>query len=125
MTDFQAYTLILSFLLLTLRPATPVRRQLITHLDTLLILAWTLYAYRDLYPLLTTFLSPVDHDTWVTWLRFGLLSTVAAVIPLLRPRTYTPADPKHPSAPGEIHPEQVAPWLFFVFYEFMTPLVWR
>lgn len=119
----QTYTLIFSFLLLVLRPATPLRRHLITHLDVLLFAAACLYAYRDLYPLLTYTLDPSDVDNAITWVRVGLLYVAAIAIPLLRPRTYTPADPAAPAT--EIHPEQTTPWLFYIFYEFMTPLVWK
>jgi hypothetical protein len=117
--------LLLSFLLLTLRPATPLRRHLITHLDTLLALGWLLYAYRDIWPLLTYHLVPTDLDNAITWSRVGLLTLAAVVIPLFRPRTYVPADPENPSPPDEIHPEQTASWISFIFFEFMTPLVWK
>jgi hypothetical protein len=53
----------------------------------------------------------------------AILSIAAVLLPLVRPRTYTPIDPLNPSA--QIHPEQTAPWLFYLFYEFMTPLVWK
>ncbi|OCF31712.1 ATP-binding cassette transporter [Kwoniella heveanensis BCC8398] len=122
---FYVYTLFFSFLLLTLRPATPLRRHLITHVDTLLFLGWCLYAYRDLWPLLTYTLDPADINNAITWSRVAILSVSAVIIPLLRPRTYVPADPLHPTSEGEIHPEQTASWLSFVFYEFMSGLVWK
>ncbi|WWC68639.1 uncharacterized protein I206_102570 [Kwoniella pini CBS 10737] len=122
---FYTYTLIFAFLLLTLRPATPLRRHLIAHVDTLLVVGWAIYAYRDLWPLLTYHLVPSDLNNAVTWSRLAILSVAAVLIPLLRPRTYVPADPKNPTPENEIHPEQTAPWLFYVFYEFMTGLVWK
>lgn len=121
----QTWTLLLALSLLALRPATPLRRHLITHLDTLLILGWCLYAYRDIWPLLTYHLVPTDLDNIVTWSRVALLSVVAVVIPLIRPRTYVPADPEKPTPADQIHPEQTASWLSLLFYEFMTPLVWK
>nr|XP_019050369.1 ATP-binding cassette transporter [Kwoniella bestiolae CBS 10118]OCF29299.1 ATP-binding cassette transporter [Kwoniella bestiolae CBS 10118] len=122
---YYTYTLIFSFLLLTLRPATPLRRHLIAHVDTLLFIGWCIYAYRDLWPLLTYNLVPSDINNAVTWSRVAILSVAAVLIPLLRPRTYTPADPANPTPEDEIHPEQTAPWLFYIFYEYMTGLVWR
>nr|XP_031862945.1 uncharacterized protein CI109_001420 [Kwoniella shandongensis]KAA5530017.1 hypothetical protein CI109_001420 [Kwoniella shandongensis] len=122
---FYIYTLIISFLLLTLRPATPLRRHLITHLDTLLFLGFSLYAYRDLWPLCTFNLDPADINNAITWSRVALLSVVAVLVPLIRPRTYVPADPENPTPENEIHPEQTAPWLFYVFYEFATSLIWK
>lgn len=91
----------------------------------MLVLGWCLYVYRDLWPLLTYHLMPTDLDNKITWIRVGLLSVVAVVIPLIRPRTYVPADPKHPTRADQVHPEQTASWLSFLFYEFMTPLVWK
>jgi hypothetical protein len=98
---------------------------LITHLDVLLFLAFALYAYRDFWPMITTYLAPVDLDIPSTWSRLVILTIAAALIPLVRPRTYVPADSQHPTPPGEVHPEQTSPWLFYVFYEYMTPLVWK
>ncbi|WVQ93407.1 hypothetical protein IAU59_000477 [Kwoniella sp. CBS 9459] len=122
---FYVYTLLFSFLLLTLRPATPLRRHLITHVDTLLFLGWCLYAYRDLWPLLTFTLDPADINNAITWSRVAILSVSAVIIPLLRPRTYVPVDPYNPTPEADIHPEQTASWLSFVFYEFMSGLVWK
>ena len=70
-------------------------------------------------------LIPTDLDNAVTWTRIGILSVVAIAIPLLRPRTYVPADPKNPTPPDQIHPEQTASWLSLLFFEFMTGLVWK
>jgi hypothetical protein len=117
--------LILAFVLLCLRPATPVRKQLIAHLDLLLFLAFCLYSYRDLWPLLTYYLRPSDVNTPVTWARVSLLFVAAVIIPLIRPRTYVPVDPLNPTPKSEIHPEQTAPWISYITYEFMTGLVYR
>lgn len=125
-TDYsQLYTLIFSLLLLTLRPATRLRRHIITHLDSLLLLAFAVYAYRDIWPLFTFNLDPADINTPVTWARVAILTVSAVLIPLVRPRTYVPVDPENPSPPGEIHPEQTSPLLFYMFFEYMTGLVWK
>ena len=84
-----------------------------------------LYAYRDLWPLVTTYLTPADPNSIVNISRLCFLTMAAVIVPLVRPRTYVPVDPAHPTPPEDVHPEQTAPWLFFVFYEFMTGLVWR
>lgn len=118
----QLYNLLFCFLLLTLR-RTRLRRRLTNHVDLLLILAFGLYAYRDLWPILTYYLSPSDVNNWVTWTRIGILGFAGVMIPLIRPRTYIPANPLKPTPPALIHPEQTSPPLFFMFYEFMTGLV--
>lgn len=113
---------------MSLKPATPIRRQLIAHLDIFLFIAFLLYAYRDLYPLVTFDLRPTDLDNIFTWARVALLSFAAVFIPLFRPRTYTPADPRHPAEPDQIHPEQVTPWISLALYSFLDSLVlkaWR
>ncbi|OWT36272.1 ATP-binding cassette transporter [Cryptococcus neoformans] len=124
-SGFYLYTLVFSLLLLTLRPATRLRRHIITHLDSLLLLAFAVYAYRDIWPLFTFNLDPADINTPVTWARVAILTVSAVLIPLVRPRTYVPVDPQHPSPPGEIHPEQTSPLLFYIFFEYMTGLVWK
>jgi hypothetical protein len=96
---------------------------LIAHLDILLALAFLLYTYRDLWPLLTYYLNPSDIDSLVTWARVGLLGVAAVVIPLIRPRTYVPVDPYNPTPKEDIHPEQTAPLISFIFFEYMTPMV--
>lgn len=111
-------------MILALRHAR-LRRRLTKHVDILLILAFALFAYRDIWPKLTYYLVPTDLDTWVTWTRVGLLGVAALAIPLIRPRTYVPADRFNPTPVDKIHPEQTAAPLFLVFYEFMTPLVFK
>ncbi|ODO04635.1 hypothetical protein I350_05244 [Cryptococcus amylolentus CBS 6273] len=119
------YSLALSFLLLTLRPGTPLRRHLIAHLDVLLCLAFGVYAYRDIWPLLTFHLEPADIHNAITWSRVVILSFAAVVIPLIRPRTYTPVDPSNPTPLNEVHPEQTAPLLSYLLFDYMTSLVWK
>ena len=121
----QAYILIFSSVLLTLRPATPLRRKLIAHVDILLILAFGLYTYRDLWPLLTFYLSPTDINDSITWSRVALLGIAAVVIPLIRPRTYVPVDPSMVTPEKDVAPEQTASWLSLLFHEYMTQLVWK
>lgn len=110
-------------MLLALKPATPIRRQLIAHLDIFLFVTWLLYAYRNLYPLLTYDLKPTDLDNAITWSRVGLLSFIAVLVPLFRPRSYSPADPRYPAEPDQVHPEQVTPWISLAFYSFLDSLV--
>ena len=68
---------------------------------------------------------PVDLDNATTWSRLAVLSVAAVLLPLIRPRTYIPVDPLNPVPADQVHPEQTTPWLFYIFYEFMTPLVWK
>ena len=113
-----------SLLLLRLRHD-KLRRRLTTHIDILLFLAFGIFAYRDIWPQFTYYLEMSDLDNAITWSRIALLGVAGVLIPLLRPRTYVPVDPLNPTPEDQLHPEQTAPLLFYVFYEFMTGLVWR
>jgi hypothetical protein len=54
-----------------------------------------LYFYRDLWPLATFTLHPQDSvEGNLLWARFGLITLVSVMIPLLIPRRYVPIDPK-------------------------------
>jgi hypothetical protein len=65
------------------------------HLSSLLLGTLSVYAYRDIWPLLTFTLSPVDaREGALLWARIGLLAFAAVLIPLLVPRQYKPIDPK-------------------------------
>jgi hypothetical protein len=52
------------------------------------------YSRRDLFPLTTYILKPMDGaQGWLLWSRIGVASLVGIIIPLAIPRTYTPVDP--------------------------------
>lgn len=60
----------------------------------MLLVVWGVYAYRDVWPLLTYTLDPVDgSEGWLIWTKIGVLSYAAVVVPLLIPRQYIPVDP--------------------------------
>ncbi|KAH9166801.1 hypothetical protein EDB89DRAFT_2245991 [Lactarius sanguifluus] len=92
------------------------------HLSSLLLATFSVYAYRNIWPLLTFTLSPVD--AWegpLLWVRICLLAFAAIVIPLLVPYQYIPIDPKDPQQ--VINPEQTAPLLSMMLYTFLDPIV--
>ncbi|KAI9434174.1 hypothetical protein H4582DRAFT_2177883 [Lactarius indigo] len=88
------------------------------HLSSLLLGTFSVYAYRDIWPLLTFTLSPVDASEGpLLWVRTGLLAFAAIVIPLLIPYQYIP-DPLQ-----VINPEQTASLLSMMLYTFLDPIV--
>ncbi|KAI9434157.1 hypothetical protein H4582DRAFT_2081171 [Lactarius indigo] len=88
------------------------------HLSSLLLGTFSVYAYRDIWPLLTFTLSPVDASEGpLLWVRIGLLAFAAIVIPLLVPYQYIP-DPLQ-----VIIPEQTASLLSMMLYTFLDPIV--
>lgn len=71
------------------------RRASNIHLSVLLLFAWSTFMYRDVWPLATYTLTPRDiHEGWLIWLKIGILSLAAVVIPLVVPRRYIPVDPQ-------------------------------
>ncbi|KAH9028057.1 hypothetical protein EDB83DRAFT_2543807 [Lactarius deliciosus] len=92
------------------------------HLSSLLLGTFSVYAYRNIWPLLTFTLSPVDAwEGALLWVRIGLLAFAAIVIPLLVPYQYIPIDPKDPQQ--VINPEQTASLLSMMLYTFLDPIV--
>ncbi|KAH9028054.1 hypothetical protein EDB83DRAFT_2526416 [Lactarius deliciosus] len=76
------------------------------HLSLLLLGTFSVYAYRDIWPLLTFTLSPVDAwEGALLWVRIGLLAFAAI-------------DPQQ-----VINPEQTASLLSMVLYTFLDPIV--
>jgi hypothetical protein len=66
-----------------------------THLVWVLFGTWAVYSYRDIYPLGTFTLEPLDlHEGWLMWTKFAVLTLAAAVIPSFVPTQYVPFDPK-------------------------------
>lgn len=71
-----------------------IRQTASNHVALLLLLAFSVYAYRDLIPLCTFTLSPMDGgDGWRLWSRLAILTFAAVLVPLLAPREYVPIDP--------------------------------
>lgn len=72
-----------------------MRRIVALHLSTLLLVVFAVYGYRDIWPLATFTLKPVDAaDGWLTWSRVSVVAFVSVLLPLITPREYVPLDPK-------------------------------
>ncbi|KAH9169370.1 P-loop containing nucleoside triphosphate hydrolase protein [Lactarius sanguifluus] len=92
------------------------------HLSSLLLVTFFVYAYRDIWPLLTFVLSPADEREGILlWFKLGLLTFAAVVIPLVIPRQYVPINPRDPQQ--TLNPEQTAPLLSMMTYTFIDPIV--
>jgi hypothetical protein len=65
------------------------------HLAMLLLVIFAVYSYRDIWPLMTFTLSPLDSaGGWLTWSRVILVSFLTVFLPLITPREYIPLDPQ-------------------------------
>lgn len=65
------------------------------HMASVLFTSWALLVYRDVWPLATFTLSPVDiYEGWIMWAKLVTLTIAAIIVPSFAPRTYVPLDPK-------------------------------
>lgn len=80
----QLYTSLLALATLI----SPPRATIIftRHLSALLFVAFGILFYRNVLPLGTFTMHPMD-DGWLDWLRFGLLTVSGFLIPLCIPRS--------------------------------------
>ena len=67
-----------------------------TRHNTLVLLSvFGIYIYRDIWPLATFTKEPKDlQEGYILWIKFGITTFTAVIIPLFIPRQYVPVDPK-------------------------------
>ncbi len=117
----QSILLTLSVVLSFLRHGTYIQRTISTILHLSLLAVFGVYAYRDLYPLITTSLSPIDTFTlpaYLVWSRISLLSIASILLPFFKPNHFIPVDDYTPA-----HPEEIASYASFIFFSFMDSLI--
>ncbi|KAL7284523.1 hypothetical protein ACG7TL_001814 [Trametes sanguinea] len=115
------YTWILS--VFALFGNTRLNRVAFIHTSLLLAITWTVYMYRDVWPLATSDLSPADAaEGAILWAKLCLLSLSGIFIPLFIPRKYIPINPKEPNQPS---PEQTASLFSLLFYTYLESFIWR
>ncbi|KAJ7275443.1 hypothetical protein B0H12DRAFT_1199529 [Mycena haematopus] len=94
----------------------------VKHLNTVLLVTFIVYGYRDLFPFITYHRVPIDSsEGWIIWAKVFALLTAAAIVPLFIPRPYIPVDPKNPMPVP--NPEQTASIVSTMFYFFLDPIV--
>ncbi|KAF5356103.1 hypothetical protein D9756_004036 [Leucocoprinus leucothites] len=114
------YTVLLSFVTVLTNKRWAVTTS--RHITLIYLLAFSVYAYRDLYPLATFTLIPKDvSEGRLLWVKIILLFISGLAIPLSVPRDYRPFDPKNPMEPN---PEQTASMLSMLTYSFLDPIVY-
>ena len=90
--NFKWYSSFLAFVSLT---SGSWSRLITQHNNLVLLTTFGIYAYRDIWPLATYSQGPVDiSEGPLLWVKLGLLTLVAVMIPLFIPRQYIPVDPK-------------------------------
>ncbi|KAJ3508927.1 hypothetical protein NLJ89_g5494 [Agrocybe chaxingu] len=97
-------------------------RSAVGYASTTLLATFGIYAYRDLWPLMTYSQKPADiAEGHLLWAKIVILGTTAVFIPLFIPRRYVPVDNKNPMPIP--NPEQTASWISRLTFTFMDPLV--
>ncbi|TCD71270.1 hypothetical protein EIP91_011749 [Steccherinum ochraceum] len=87
------------------------------HLFFVLLAPWILYIYRDVWPLCTLVLSPVDaSEGRLLWTKIAILTIAAFVIPLTMPRQHTPIDPE--DIPKEVPLTDTASWFAMAIHSY-------
>lgn len=66
-----------------------------THLVFILLVIFSVFTYRDGWPLATFHKHPADAaEGHLLWVKYIVLTMVAIFVPLVIPRVYIPLDPK-------------------------------
>ncbi|EKM58631.1 uncharacterized protein PHACADRAFT_90147 [Phanerochaete carnosa HHB-10118-sp] len=116
---FQTYTAILGLLSLKTLSWTAVASG---HSTFVLLATWSVYVYRDVWPLATYYLAPADQQSVLFWLNFAVLTIAAVVVPLTTPRKYVPYNPQDPMPSP--NPEQTCSILSMTLFTFLDPIIW-
>ncbi len=123
----QSILLLHSLALIFLCAGTRLRTLVSTLLHVGSIAVFALYAYRDIFPLITFTRHPQDPryvPAALVWARVVLLAVVSMFVPLFQPRPFVPlADDAE--APASAHPEEIASFASFTFFAFMDSVVLR
>ncbi|KAH7918845.1 hypothetical protein BV22DRAFT_1100101 [Leucogyrophana mollusca] len=117
----SVYASLLGLVSVTTRPRWS--KLVSTHLATLLLAIFAVYAYRDLYPLMTFTKHPKDlREGCLLWVKVSVLAMTGVVFPMVSPRQYIPCDPANPA--DTPHPEQTASWLSMVLFIWEDSIVY-
>ncbi|KAJ7465185.1 hypothetical protein FB451DRAFT_1488697 [Mycena latifolia] len=94
----------------------------VKHLNTVLLCTFAVFFYRDIFPLATFKLTPMDiSEGRLLWVKIITLFIISGIIPLFMPRQYTPVDTKNPMP--ATNPEQTSSILSMVLYFFLDPII--
>ncbi|KAI0693031.1 hypothetical protein BC835DRAFT_1520746 [Cytidiella melzeri] len=92
------------------------------HLSITTLAMSALYAYRDVWPLMTLTRTPADEaEGQILWAKIALITFVSVILPLFEPYPYIPVNPSEPSP--VVNPEQTASLFSFLLYTFLDPLI--
>ncbi|KAI5825519.1 hypothetical protein K523DRAFT_323377 [Schizophyllum commune Tattone D] len=97
-----------------------VRGLFARHATLVLLATCAVYVHRDIWPLATYTLKPLDEaEGPILWVKLALLFVAGLLVPLCMPRLEIPAG-------GEtVNPEQTASWLSIATFAFIDGIVWK
>ena len=65
------------------------------HLSLVLLSVFAVYAYRDIWPLMTYTLRPRDEaEGRILWVKLALTALAGIIVPVFEPYPYIPLNPK-------------------------------
>lgn len=116
----QGYAALLSFFYVLL-PA-PTSRAMAYHPTLVVLVVLATYIHRDVWPLLTFTLHPLDlAEGSLLWSKVVLATFAGVVMPLVEPYPYIPVDTADPQEEANL--EQTASLLSFVLFTFLDPTI--
>ncbi|KAL1741080.1 hypothetical protein HDZ31DRAFT_46206, partial [Schizophyllum fasciatum] len=96
------------------------RRFSAGHANAVLLTACIVFLYRDIWPLATYTLTPLDGaEGNILWAKLALLLVAGGVVPLCMPRFEAPRGSE------SVNPEQTASWLSIATFAFLDSIVWK
>ncbi|KAF8150440.1 P-loop containing nucleoside triphosphate hydrolase protein [Mycena galopus ATCC 62051] len=122
----KTYCVVLALLVFFCRDKAVTR-----HLHLLLFLCFSVYAYRDLWPLATWSTRPEDlSEGWIVWFKIAVLLVIGVLIPLLQPRSgckvrYHSYEQRGTHSGQNGTPEETVSLFSRLTYGFLDPLILR
>ncbi|TFK76755.1 P-loop containing nucleoside triphosphate hydrolase protein [Pluteus cervinus] len=121
MCMFYSYASLLAIVSVSAKSKWDYRSR--NHLSFLLLVTFAVYFYRDVFPLATYTLIPLDsHEGWILWSKVTILTIISVIVPSIIPQKYIPVDPKDPMEVP--NPEQTASLLSRITYSYLTNFIW-
>ncbi|KAL4243412.1 hypothetical protein ABKN59_001097 [Abortiporus biennis] len=100
-----------------------VRNSAAKHLVLVLLIPWAVLVYRDIIPLLTFTMVPLDDtEEGLLWVKIGVLTLAAVIIPLFIPPEYFP-DIDEEFSNWQLKNEDSVSWTSRLFFIYCDPLI--
>ncbi|CED83676.1 Multidrug resistance-associated protein/mitoxantrone resistance protein, ABC superfamily [Phaffia rhodozyma] len=124
LAGFFTYVAVLSAGSIVYRPSifSTLTHTLKAHITCLLIVAFGVFAVRDIWPMLTFTVDSKDNLSALMWIRLATIALLAIFAPIFTPRTFIPLSPSNPTPPT---PEQTSSIFSVLFFVFLDPIIFK